>query len=412
MIPTASLSGRKAPPPQPVRTAGRSAAAVPAIRRASQARALPIASPSLLSRRPCGGNPGQELSRCGLYLLGLAQAHARAVKLQQASRVDLKADRTARFATRSIGMRPHDDSAAPLSKRHVKEDIRAEILNAGDDAVESSIPGRGYADSLWTKREVPRVAMNAGRKRRTQRCPMCARNHVDLWAADHLGDPQVLRIAIEPLRSVDLKQLAAHHHGDAVGHGHRFGLIVGDVDEGDAQTAVQRDDFRAHLHPQLGVEVGQRLVHQEHCGMPYHRAAERNALALTTGKLARLAVQQMADIEHASCLLDIGADRRFNTAASRQRTAHKWQPLGEAQAPGPQWQSEVVEYAKMRIERVRLEYHGDVALLGALVVHAAAAYHDLTAVLRLQPGDDPQQCRFPASGGPHQGKKLPIANAQ
>ena len=120
----------------------------------------------------------------------------------------------------------------------------------------------------------------------------------------------------------------------------------------------------------------------------------------------------MGDIEHASCLLDLGADRLFNAAASRQRTAHKWQPLGEAQAPGPQWQGDVVEYAEMRIERVRLEYHGDVALLGALVVHAAAAHHDLTAILRLQPGDDPQQGRFPASGGAHQGKKLPITNVQ
>src|SRR5882724_8712239 len=183
MIPTASLSGRKAPPPQPGRTEGRSAAAVPAIRRASQARALPISSPSLLSGRPCGGDPGQELSRCGLYL-GLVQAHARAVKLQQASRVGLKADRTAGFGTRAVGMRPHDDGAAPISKRHVQEDIGAEILDAGDDAIGSSIPGRGYSDGLWTKREVRRVAMNACRKRRTERYPICARNHVDLRAAD------------------------------------------------------------------------------------------------------------------------------------------------------------------------------------------------------------------------------------
>ena len=67
--------------------------------------------------------------------------------------------------------------------------------------------------------------------------------------------------------------------------------------------------------------------------MPHHRAAQRDALALAAGKLARLAVQQMGDIERASCLLDLGADRLFNTAASRQRTADKWQPLGEAQAP-------------------------------------------------------------------------------
>src|SRR5262245_28619765 len=97
MIPAASPSGRKAPPPQPDRTEGRSTAAVPAIRRARQAHALPVSWRSLLWHRPCGCNSGQELSRCGLYLLGLALAHTRAVKLQQAGWIDLKADRMARF---------------------------------------------------------------------------------------------------------------------------------------------------------------------------------------------------------------------------------------------------------------------------------------------------------------------------
>src|SRR4029453_9280315 len=114
----------------------------------------------------------------------------------------------------------------------------------------------------------------------------------------------------------------------------------------------------------------------------------------------------MGDIEHTSCRLTRGADRLFNAAASRQRTADKWQPLGEAQAPGPQRQGDVVEYAKMGIERIRLEYHGDVALLGGFGAHAAAAYHDFTAILRLQPGDDPQQGRFATSGRAHQGQKL------
>ena len=88
--------------------------------------------------------------------------------MQQASRVDLKADRTAWFGTRCVGMRTHDDGAAPISKRHVQEDIGAEILDACDDAIESAIPGRGYSDDLRTKREVRCVAMNAWRKRRTQ----------------------------------------------------------------------------------------------------------------------------------------------------------------------------------------------------------------------------------------------------
>jgi hypothetical protein len=50
----------------------------------------------------------------------LALAHASAIKLQQASRIDLKADRTAWFGTRYVWMSTHDDDATPVCKRHVQ----------------------------------------------------------------------------------------------------------------------------------------------------------------------------------------------------------------------------------------------------------------------------------------------------
>ena len=48
--------------------------------------------------------------------------------------------------------------------------------------------------------------------------------------------------------------------------------------------------FDAHLHAQLGIQVGERLVEQEHLRMTNDGAAKRDALALTAGKLARLAL--------------------------------------------------------------------------------------------------------------------------
>ena len=169
MIPVASPSGKTAPRPRPGRTAGRSGATMPAIRRASRRHARPIFSRCGVSQRCCGGTPARALSRRGLHLLGLAQSHSGAVELQQARRVELKADRTAWFGTRRVGMRTHDHGAAAISKRHVHKDIGAEILDAGDDAIEPSIPGCGYPDGLRTKREMRRVVMNARRKRCTER---------------------------------------------------------------------------------------------------------------------------------------------------------------------------------------------------------------------------------------------------
>ena len=45
---------------------------------------------------------------------------------------------------------------------------------------------------------------------------------------------------------------------------------------------------------QLGVEVGERLVHEEHGGLADDGAAERDALALAAGELLGLAVEQVA----------------------------------------------------------------------------------------------------------------------
>ena len=60
---------------------------------------------------------------------------------------------------------------------------------------------------------------------------------------------------------------------------------------------MQRLDLGPHLHPQLGVEVGQRLVEQEHLRIAHDRPAHRHALALAAGELARVAVEQVAEAQ-------------------------------------------------------------------------------------------------------------------
>ena len=78
---------------------------------------------------------------------------------------------------------------------------------------------------------------------------------VHLRAADEAGDEAVDRVVVEVERRADLLDAAAVQHHDLVGHGHRLDLVVGDVDHGVAEVAVQRRDLDAHLHAQLGVEV-------------------------------------------------------------------------------------------------------------------------------------------------------------
>ncbi len=68
----------------------------------------------------------------------------------------------------------------------------------------------------------------------------------------------------EVLRRADLLEQAVAHDRDAVAHRHRLDLVVGDVDGRRAEALVQPRDLGAGLHAQLGVEVRERLVHQEH----------------------------------------------------------------------------------------------------------------------------------------------------
>ena len=71
-----------------------------------------------------------------------------------------------------------------------------------------------------------------------------------------------------------------------------------DVDRGDVEVVLDVGDLGAHLHPQLGVEVGQRLVHEEDLWFADDRTAHGDPLPLTTGQLLGLAVQQRAELEH------------------------------------------------------------------------------------------------------------------
>jgi hypothetical protein len=58
---------------------------------------------------------------------------------------------------------------------------------------------------------------------------------------------------------------------------------------------VQLLDLGAHLHAQLGVEVRQRLVEQEHLRVAHDGAAHGDALALAAGELARVAVEELGE---------------------------------------------------------------------------------------------------------------------
>ncbi len=131
-----------------------------------------------------------------------------------------------------------------------------------------------------------------------------------------------------------------------------------DIDKGRAEPLVQLADLRARLDAQLGVEVGQRLVHQEHRRVAYDGTSERHALALAARERFGLAIEILRDREHVRRLLDTLVDLRLGYLAQLETERH------------------VVVDRHVRVQGVALEHHRDVAILRRDVVDTPVANVD------------------------------------
>ncbi len=204
----------------------------------------------------------------------------------------------------------------------------------------------------------------------------------------------VCRLLVDVERVADLLDLAAIHHDENVGERHRLELVVGDVDRRRRKPALQFADFDAHGDAQFGVEVRQGLVEQKRFWLAHDGAAHGDALALAAGELPRLALQHGGEFEDAPGFLDPRLDLGLGHAAVAQAIGH------------------VVVDAHMRIERVVLEHHRDVAIGGLDLVDDAAADIDLAACDGLEPRDHAQQRGLAAAGRADQHAELAVADLE
>ena len=217
------------------------------------------------------------------------------------------------------------------------------------------------------------------------------RDEVHGGRADEARDEHVVRVVVHLARGGALLQDAVLEQGDAVAHRHGLDLVVGDVDRGDAEAALERRDLGAGLHAQLGVEVRQRLVHEEDLRGADDRATHGDALALATGEGLRLALE---------------------VRRSRSRI---WRGLGHAladlalvDAGDLQGEAHVVGDRHVRVERVVLEDHRDVAVLGRQVGDVAVTDPDLAAVDLFEAGEHAQRGGLATPGGTDEDEELPV----
>ena len=213
-------------------------------------------------------------------------------------------------------------------------------------------------------------------------------------AAHERRDERVGRAVVDVVGGADLLHFAVGHHAQPVAERHRLDLVVGDVDRRDGQFAVQPLQVAADLVAQLRVEIRQRLVEQERLRLAHQRAAHRDPLTLTAGELAGLAVEQLVDLQQLGRLADPPVD------------------LGARRPALPQPVGQVAVHRHVRIQRVVLEHHRDVALAGRQAVDHRAADPDLARRRLVQPGQQSQRGALAAPRRPDEDQELAVGHRQ
>src|SRR5579883_3378409 len=218
-----------------------------------------------------------------------------------------------------------------------------------------------------------------------------ALDHVHRRRTDEARDEYIVGAIVQFERHADLLDQAIVHDDDLIGHGHGFDLIVGDVHRRRLQALMQLLDLGAHLHAQLGIEIRQGLVEQKDLRVAYDSPPHGDALTLAAGELARVARQQLHQAENLGRALDPDVDLALRRAAQLQRECH------------------VVGDRHVRIERVILKDHRDVALFRWQMIDDPVADANLPGGDVFKSRDHAQQCGLAAAGRPDQHDEFAIA---
>ena len=166
------------------------------------------------------------------------------------------------------------------------------------------------------------------------------------------------------------------------------------VHGGHAQGGLQLHDLRAGLHAQLGIQVGQGLIHEEHLRLADNGASHGHALALTAGEILGLAIQELLQAQ---------------SSGSRQHALLDFRLGGLSHLEG---ETHVLFHAHVWVEGVILEHHGDIALFGLSSGDILATDGDASTGGVLQPSESAQGGGFAAARGPDQHQELSIGNLE
>ena len=201
-------------------------------------------------------------------------------------------------------------------------------------------------------------------------------------------------MVVDLLGAAHLFDLPQIHHHDGVGHVHRLGLVVGDVDGGNAEFLL--DPAKLHLHrlAQLEVERSQGFIHQHHPGRIGHCTGHGDPLLLPAADLGGVPVVHFRQLDQVEELANPLADLVLGVS-----------PFLQAEA-------DVVADGEVGKKGVVLEHHADFAVLGRHPCDVLVAEQDRARGRRQEPRDQPQGSGLAAARGTKEGEEFTLLDLE
>ena len=92
--------------------------------------------------------------------------------------------------------------------------------------------------------------------------------------------------------------------GDPVGQRKRLHIVVSDKDDRSLELVLEFLELPPHLVAQLGVEMGERLVHQKDPGLSDQGPAQGDPLFLASAELRGISLKKAFDFQRARHVVD------------------------------------------------------------------------------------------------------------
>jgi hypothetical protein len=165
---------------------------------------------------------------------------------------------------------------------------------------------------------------------------------------------------------------------------------VGDIDGGHADSPLKFPDLDTDMLPDLSIEVAQWLIHEQNGSITRDGAGHRDALTLTAAQLGRTPHQELTNPQHPCHLADTSLD------------------IGPCHPAQLHVVADVLPNAEMRVERIILEHHTDIAPARINIIDFAATDLDLPGIDLLEPGNGAQKRRLARAGRSEQHQELAI----